>query len=399
ERERLEVEEQKESSEADATRLILIEAEKAYSAKIDDVKAIESEMDGRRAELLTHTAAVERFDEVARQLEFNIERLEQRSAGLEREGKRADETHTEHLAEAERVTAELKTERDKLEAFTKEKAEILAAAAGSREALERADEAARAAESELEKNRNRLETLRELEEKRAVYAPQIQKIFAGQEDLGVRPLGVLADFLSVDERAEKAVESVFGPHLQAVVVKDLSEAKKLSSWLAANRIGRVSVLAAGSAKKAAETAERNGIPATAAAALGLTDELRKALTAAFPREMSARIVEEIGPDANGDMAVSLAGDVLFGGCLLITGTTDTDKKNDSLLAFKRELSGLGRTVTRLEKEAESARAKANDARAALAEIEEKAVDLQSVIIKVERHVLSLEMSEQTVRQE
>src|SRR5690606_31842758 len=117
------------------------------------------------------TAAVERFDEVARQLEFNIERLEQRSAGLEREGKRADETHTEHLAESERVAAELQSERDKLRAFTTEKAEILAAAAESRDALDRAEGSARAAESELEKNRNRLETLRELEEKRAVYAP------------------------------------------------------------------------------------------------------------------------------------------------------------------------------------------------------------------------------------
>src|SRR5690606_35955239 len=45
------------------------------------------------------------------------------------------------------------------------------------------------------------------------------------------------------------------------------------------------------------------------------------------------------------------------------------------------------------------RDKVNAARAGLAEIEEKAVDLQSLIIKVERHVLSLEMSEQTVRQE
>ncbi|HSI89430.1 MAG TPA: AAA family ATPase, partial [Pyrinomonadaceae bacterium] len=343
EQERLEVEEQKESAEADATRLILIEAEKAYSAKVDDVKAIEGEMDGRRAELLTHTAAVERFDELAKQLEFNIERLEQRAAGLEREAKRADETHDEHIAEAKRSEAELKSEREKLEGLAKEKAEITATAATAREALDGADQGARAAESELEKNRNRLETLRELEEKRAVYTPQIQKIFAGRENIGVRPLGVLADFLNVDERAERAVESAFGQHLQAVVVKDLAEARKLSTWLSANKIGRVSVLAAGDPGRSPEGAERNGLPGTVADALGVSGELRKSLTAAFPREMSARLVEELteSSTAGADMCVSLAGDVLFGGCLLITGSHDPDKKNESLLAFKRELAGLG----------------------------------------------------------
>ena len=56
---------------------------------------------------------------------------------------------------------------------------------------------------------------------------QIQKLFSEQENIGVRLSGVLADFLSVDERAEIAVESLFGQRLQTVLVENIEDAKKL----------------------------------------------------------------------------------------------------------------------------------------------------------------------------
>ncbi|MDM7921335.1 MAG: AAA family ATPase, partial [Pyrinomonadaceae bacterium] len=176
ERKRLEIDEEKESAEADASRLILIEAEKAYSEKVDDVKKIESEMDARRGELIQHTAAVERFDEIGRQLEINVERLTQRADGLGLEGRRAEEAHAEHIAEAEKLGTEVIAEREKLDGLVKEKQEIVSQTAAARDAMRASEEALRSVHSELVRTRNRLETLQELEEKRAVYTPQVQRL-------------------------------------------------------------------------------------------------------------------------------------------------------------------------------------------------------------------------------
>ncbi len=400
ERERLEVEDQKESTEADASRLILVEAEKQYFDKVDEMRRIESDLDSRRAELMEHTAAAERFDEITRQLEFNLERLSERGAGLEKESVRADETHSEHVKEAEKAAAELTTERSKLESLVAERSQIADSLAAAREKLKASEGELGEINTRLARTRNRLETLQELEEKRAVYAPQVQKLFAEQDKIGVKPLGVLADFLSVNEHAEKAIENLFGDYLQTVIVADLDAARSVSEWLRASQIGRVSVLIAPNVGKAvAGTIEE--LPSTVIEALGASPELLGVLKAAFPREMSARIVRELTETDRSDaeISVSSTGEILYGGSLFVSGRRTAEGKNDSLLAFKRELTGLGKTAAKLEKEAAAAEGKVDADRRQLTSVEEKTVDLQSLIIKVERHLLALELQEKTVKQE
>src|SRR5688572_1796013 len=76
-----------------------------------------------------------------------------------------------------------------------------------------------------------------------------------------------------------------------------------------------------------------------------------------------------------------------------------DEPNASLLAFKRELSGLARNLTTLDAEITAARAIAHEDGQALALLEEKTVDLQSLIIKVERGLHGLDIQRSTTRQE
>lgn len=402
ERKRLEVEEQKESAEADASRLILIEAEKLYNERIEDVRKIEADMDAGRGELLRHTTAVERFDEIARQLALNVERLAQRAEGLGLEGKRAEEAHAEHIVEAEKLGLEVVAEREKLDGLNSEKAEILEQTITAREVLRTSEEDLRNVHSELVRTRNRLETLQELEEKRAVYTPQVQKVFSEKASIGIEPKGVLADFLNVNEKAEKAVESLLGPYLQTVLVENVEEARAVSAWLGSNRVGRVSVLIAPGIHSSGRRDEGSEMPATVGDALGVSADLAGILRRAFPREMSARLVDEITGSAVGsgtDICVAVNGDILIGGGLFVSGQQDPGEKNSSLLAFKRELSGLERSVSKLEKDVFAAESKVAADRQAVADIEEKTVDLQSVIIKVERHILGLEMQEKTARQE
>ncbi len=91
-------------------------------------------------------------------------------------------------------------------------------------------------------HKHRLETLEELEEKRTIYAPVVQKIFAEQSKIGVKFLGTLADKFNVDEKAEKAVENLFGNFLQTVLVESAEDARKTIEFLNKNNVGRISVL-------------------------------------------------------------------------------------------------------------------------------------------------------------
>ena len=398
ERGRLVEEEQKESTDAEAAAAVLLEAEGLFAAKIADVKAIEADLEKRRAELLQHTAAGERFAETARQLASNRDRLAERVTGLEREEQRAGESHLQHIADSEKIAAELVTERGKLEAFQAEKAGFLADAEVARGLVAEAEEKLKAVQQEYSRVKHRLETLQELDEKRAVYAPEVQKLFAEQANIGVELKGVLADFLHVDAGAEKAVESLFGPMLQTVLVNSVADAKLVSEWLSREESGRIAALVVGDSElefAASSTGSRN-----IADALGVSQELRNALREIFPREMSARLVDTFDDlSGAGETLVDSQGNILINGRLFISGSSPADEQNASLLAFKRELSGLGTRAASLETDLQAAESAAQAERTKLAEIEEKAVDVQSLIIKIERHILGLESQETQARQE
>ena len=159
-----------------------------------------------RAELMQHTAAAERFDEIARQLDHNLERLNSRVEGLDKEGVRAAETYTASQKQAEDLNANLRSEEQKLVGLNVEKEQLLAATASAREVQRSAESALGTLQDEHSAKKHRLATLLELEEKRAVYTPQVQKLFAEEQNIGVKLSGVLADRLNVAEEAETAVE-------------------------------------------------------------------------------------------------------------------------------------------------------------------------------------------------
>ena len=395
---RLQKDEEKESSDADATRLILVEAEEQYAVKIEDVRQIETRLESRRSELLKHTAAVERFDEIDRQMKMNLERITERATGLVREGIRAEETLEQHTADAEKVTGELDAELLKLESLQAEKNELLAVTTAARDALRQSEEELRAFQNEYSRIKNRLETLHELEEKRAVYAPQIQRLFAAQNSVGVNLKGVLADFLDVDECAEKAVESLFGPFLQTVLVENVAESAKVTEWVRNNEIGRIVSLIAPVSNLRADPETKITGPKIANL-LGVSNEFKEILGRVFPREMSAVLVDSFDDAKGNDVLVNTNGDLLIGGVLSITGKQSSDQKNSSLLAFKRELSGLEKSAAKLEQSVAAAESAAADDRKILTEKEEKTVDLQSLIIKVERGILGFEVHRDSLKQD
>ena len=396
--ERLRSEDEKESADAAAAEEILRKAEGLFAEKADATTAIEAVLEQCRAELLRHSAAVERFDEIGRQLNLNSERLSERLSGLAAEARRGELAFEEHARDAETLGKGLAAEREKFAELEVEKKEMLALASSAREALQAADKSLADIREETARTSNRLDTLRELEEKRAVYTPQIQRLFAETDAVGVSPLGVLADLIKVDEADEAAVESLFGPYLQTVLVTSVQEAKKISQWVDSNRIGRVATLVV---PNDVIDAPRSAKAGSIADRLGISDKLAEILSDVFPREMSATVVDDVYSDTTGkNFSVDRKGDLLIGGKLFIGGRHDADEKNASLLVFKRELSGLEKTLKKLLGESEKASAAvAESARGVLVELEEKTVDLQSLIIKVERGILTMEANERSLKHE
>jgi len=396
---RLESEEQHELSEHAKAESELRSSEDDHRREAEALTAIETSIDTLRAELMQHTAAVERFDEIGRQVDNNLERLIARSEGLGKEGIRANETFAANKDHAEQLAAQLETENNKLAELNTEKEQLLVRTTEARDALRTVEAEFRSLQDTHSAKSHRLSTLLELEEKRAVYAPQVQKIFAAKNDIGIELTGVLADRLNVDQKAETAVERLFGAYLEAVVVGSFADAERLSAWLQANDIGRTAMIILPKSGGSDKANAGNGD--TIAELLGVSKELETALRQIFPREMAARLVAELEPDKvpDGEIRVNYDGEFMLGRGMYVGGSRNAKGKNDSLLAFKRELNQLEKECSRLAKDIDSVAAKTESARNSLIEYESKTVDLQSLIIKVDRGIHGLEIQVHAAREE
>lgn len=398
--ERLRKDEERESIEAGKSQLLLADSEKLLAEKLAAVQLIELRMEEVRARLMQHTAAIERFAELHRQLTLNSERLDERRRGLESEKERAEQSIGEHRNEAARLEDEIAAERGKLDELNFEKTQVLASSTAAREDLRRSEESLRQLREEYSRKKHRLETLQELEENRAVYFPQIQKLFTEQEKIGVDLVGVLADFLTVDESAEQAVEMLFGPYLQTVLVANPADAAKVGKWVGENEIGRISTLVIGRVDLG-KTVEPSSFAGSISERIGGAEKVLTILRTVFPREMSAAFVDDLRSvkKPGAEIVIDSRGEMIVGGTLFVTGSRTSDERNSSLLAFKRELSGLGKAVEKLTDKLAVAEALVEKDRQALVEQEEKTVDLQSLIIKVERGLVALEVQEKSNLQE
>lgn len=395
---RLVADEETQAAEYTTAESELRSAEEEYRHAAESLAAIESTIEGLRASLMQHTGAAERFDEIGRQVERNLERLASRLAGLEKEDVRARETLIANQKQSADLAETLKAEESKLAGLNLEKEELLGQTAEARNGLRTADDELKTLQDEYSAKRHRLATLLELEEKRAVYTPQVQKLFAEEKSIGVSLAGVLADRLHVDPKAELAVETLFGPYLEAVVVGSLADAKRVSSWLNSNKLGRTAmiVLPMEDEPKAGKAEGE-----TIADHLGISDALADALREIFPREMSARLVDDLDNAiaAGGEILIDHRGELLIGGRMFVAGNRVSTGKNDSLLAFKRELRGLEKESDRLARAIDNATLKVEQSRAILVDAESKTVDLQSLIIKIDRGVHGLQIQAHTAHED
>jgi chromosome segregation protein len=412
--ERLREQDEKLRAESEQSALSLRSAEQAYAEKLATAANAEAEIERARTELLTHTAVAERLREIAHQLEGTLERLAVQAEGLLREGERAAAQHAERKSEADKLNEEILVARDRIAKLNSEREGAVDAVVQGHEAVSDTDAELTRVRDEYSRTRHRLESLNELDGRRAYYSSAVQFIFS-QTDTArdFHFIGTLADALDVDAKWERAVEGVFGSSLQSIIVPTPEDAVRAARWLRENNAGRASFLVAGlhgaseEAGVAFQIEER--APATISYADEALDNLRVGDLLGAPREllgvlnrtlahrMNARLAANLDDAmtkslADGEIYVTLNGDWVATGQLVNAGDARALEEGAGLLAFKRELRELEARAETLHTELAVAEQAVKDARARLVGLEDAVVLLNEAIGREERVTIARELA-------
>jgi len=419
---RLQEEDARLREESDQSALSLRTAEEAYADRLSAATAAEAEIEGARAELLSQTAMAERLREIARQLEGTLERLMQQAEGLAREGERANSQHAERKLEAEQFALELGDARARVNRLQAEREIAVDAVVRGHEAVSDTEAELTRVRDEFSRASHRLESLRELDNRRAYYSPAVQLVFSPSETpRDFHFIGTLADALNVDAKWERAVEGVLGSSLQAIVVPTPDDAVRAAQWLRENNGGRASFLVAGLHGGSEELDTLTcKLEERTTLSLSLTEDIREdlricdilgapqqlitVLKRTLPQKMNARLSVSLEDAmlksiATGEMFVTLNGDWIASGQFVNSGDARAVEEGAGLLAFKRELRELETRSEALGREVEVSGLGAKGARARLVALEDAVVTLNEAIGREEREAMTRELNASGLDQE
>lgn len=419
---RLQEEDTSQREEAEKSSLSLRLVEEAHAEKLSIASQAELEIEGARAELLKQTAVAERLREIARQLEGTLERLAVQAEGLAREGERAQAQYAERKSEAEVLDLDLNAIRAHIARLNSERETAVDAVVAGHEAVSDTEAELTRVRDESSRTRHRLESLKELDERRAYYSSAVQKIFSADESpRDFHFIGTLADALNVDAKWERAVEGVLGSSLQSVIVPTPDDAARAAQWLRENNAGRASFLVAGLHGASDETdtlacriEERPALSLSFAFEgleqlrikdlLGAPRELVAVLERTMPQRINARLANSLDDAmarslATGEVCVTLNGDWVAQGQFVSAGDARALEEGAGLLAFKRELRELESRRVVLESQLTVAESAASDARTHLVMLEDTVVLLNEAIGREEREAMARELTASGLAQE
>src|SRR5687767_4988721 len=416
---RLQQEDARLREESDRSASELRTAEESYARKLAGATAAEAQIESARTELLSQTAIAERVREIARQLESTLERLAQQAEGLAHEGDRAASQHAERKLEAESLSRDLSEARSRVTRLQAEREGAVEAVVRGHEAVSDTEAQLTHVRDEHSRASHRLESLKELDHRRAYYSPAVQLVFSSDDTpRNFHFIGTLTDALNVDAKWERAVEGVLGSSLQSIVVPTPEDAVRAAQWLRENNGGRASFLVAGlhggsdeatllSTTLACSLEER---PALAngqtenfredlriSDLLGAPQQLVTVLKRTLPQKMNARLAANLDDAmlqsiATGEIYVTLNGDWIASGQFVNAGDARDLEEGAGLLAFKRELRELEVRAHVLAGEVDLAATAARETRSRLVGLEDSVVILNEAIGREEREVMQQQLT-------
>jgi chromosome segregation protein len=215
-------------------------------------ETLQAKIEEREKALEAGRQAVLRLLGEASTLKNQLAQIQEYLAGIEREALRSSREEQVAAAEIERLEAssrkikEVAVQRQlELESVTGERRgaeDDLAARRAAAAALRGEIDAAR---NELSQIRARKESLEQVLAHRSYTTECVKRLFGALESgkaQGLKPLGVLADFVEVDPRFEKPAEEFLHEELEYVVVKDWRQAEQGLDFIRAELDGRATFL-------------------------------------------------------------------------------------------------------------------------------------------------------------
>ena len=239
------------------------------------------------------------------------------------------------------------------------------------------------------KNQSRLESLKNIAERYDGYGNSIRKVME-QKAANKGLLGVVSDLIQVDKKYEIAIETALGGNIQNIVTEDEETAKKMISYLKANRLGRATFLPITSVDGRGNFKNHDALKEKGV--IGLANTLVK--TDAKYEGVIAYLLGRVVVTENIDHAIALArknhyslhivtleGEYLSPGGSMAGGAF---KNSSNLLARKREVEELEKKVQDLDDAVKDSRKRLEEIKTAQAlladDMEENRKNLQERIL-------------------
>ena len=239
------------------------------------------------------------------------------------------------------------------------------------------------------KNQSRLESLKNIAERYDGYGNSIRKVME-QKAANKGLLGVVSDLIQVDKKYEIAIETALGGNIQNIVTEDEETAKKMISYLKANRFGRATFLPITSVDGRGNFKNHDALKEKGV--IGLANTLVK--TDAKYEGVIAYLLGRVVVTENIDHAIALArknhyslhivtleGEYLSPGGSMAGGAF---KNSSNLLARKREVEELEKKVQDLDDAVKDSRKRLEEIKTAQAlladDMEENRKNLQEMIL-------------------
>lgn len=317
-------------------------------------------------ELLNKKASIkarqQRFDTMAEQVNIRKAQLTQRL--LARKTEEADLTSVleGYQKELDEVTASIQANKKEADGMEEKSHEWKRKSAETKQKLEQAI-------AKYHKEQSRLESLKNIAERYDGYGNSIRRVME-QKSQHKGILGVVSDLIQVEKKYEVAIETALGGNIQNIVTEDEDTAKKMISYLKQNRYGRATFLPLTSVDGKGNFKNMDALKEPGV--IGLANTL--VTTDARYEGVTAYLLGRVIVTENIDYAIALAKKnryslhiVTLEGEYLSPGGSMTGgafKNSSNLLARKREIEELEKTVADLEKEISDHRNRLEDIKTA-----------------------------------
>jgi len=203
--------------------------------KLAERQSAEGELQRQEQVIETARQSVLRLLGEAAQLKNELAQIDEYLASLNRDAARAEKEREMATAETVRLekvrgglSEKLAARRAELEAVTRRRRTVEQELTGRKTRLTEARGRLEELRSQTSTLRARKESLEEILSHRAYTTEAVKRLFTAIEQgqgRELEPLGVLADFVDVDPKYEKAAEAFLHEELEYVVVKDWSHAR------------------------------------------------------------------------------------------------------------------------------------------------------------------------------